>query len=190
MRFWITIGSFASCDEGRMKFVGELLGAHLARYPGMELQDIYKLLHQAALGSGHAVKDETAARAALAQEIADLVPATAGPLSEVISPDGKLLRVHLRAYLNAGGDVDALADAFVRSAREYPGSAEKLCKFCGCLGDLAAAGGIPYSRDETVAYFERIAAQQYPVVHHSPAYRQAHRPAYRVICSDYLTLPA
>jgi hypothetical protein len=31
-----------------MKFIGQLLGQHLQRYPRMALADIYKLLHQAA----------------------------------------------------------------------------------------------------------------------------------------------
>jgi len=44
-----------------MKFVNQLLSQHIARYPRMQLDDIYKLLHQAALGPGHAVKDTAAA---------------------------------------------------------------------------------------------------------------------------------
>lgn len=173
-----------------MKFVGELLGQHLARYPAMQLQDIYKLLHQAALGPGHAVQNGDAARVQLANEVSALTPFAGEPLSEVISPDGKLARIHLRAYLGAGGDLDALADAFLRSAREVAASPDKLKKFCACLGDLAAAGGIPFSRVETAAYFEQIAQQHYPVVHHSSAFRDAYHPAYRVINVEYLKLPS
>ena len=51
-----------------MKFVGQLLGQHLQRYPHMELADIYKLLHQSALGPEHAVADPPAARARLKAE--------------------------------------------------------------------------------------------------------------------------
>ena len=43
-----------------MKFVGQLLAAQLARHPAMQLADVYKLLHQAALGSAHAVDAATA----------------------------------------------------------------------------------------------------------------------------------
>ena len=50
-----------------MKFIGQLLGQHRQRYPRMALADIYKLLHQAALGPGHAVSERCggARRAAL-----------------------------------------------------------------------------------------------------------------------------
>ena len=34
-----------------------VLPAHFSRYPAMKIQDIYKLIHQAALGSEHAVSN-------------------------------------------------------------------------------------------------------------------------------------
>ena len=171
-----------------MKFVGELLGRHLARYPRMELADIYKLLHQAALGSGHAVSDVAAAREALLREATALGPGPDEPLADPISPDGRIARVHLRPYVAAGDDLDQLARAFVETAQKFQGSPEKLAKFCGCLGDLAAGGGIPFARDDVVAWFAKIAQDGYPVVRHSPAYRHAYRPAYRVVHLDYLAL--
>jgi hypothetical protein len=169
-----------------MKFVGTLLENHLQRYPAMQLCDIYKLLHQAALGSAHAV-DALGARARLDAEIAALGDGPAEPLTDVISPDGRLARVHLRAYVSQGHNVDALLDAFVKTAQTYPGSRDKLDRFCGCLGDLAAAGKIPFTREDTVNYFAGIGAQGYPVVHHSEAYRHAYRPAYRVVMAEYLS---
>jgi hypothetical protein len=164
-----------------MKFVGQLLAQHRQRYPRLALADIYKLLHQAALGPGHAVKNPAAARAALVSEAADLGEGPADPLIDPISPDGRLARIHLRAYVGARRDLDRLADAFLQTAAGYAGSSDKLAKFCACLGDLADAGGIAFSRTEVAAYFEPIIAQGCPVVHHSDAYRVAYRPAYRVV---------
>ena len=169
-----------------MKFVNQLLSAHLSRYPAMQLDDIYKLLHQAALGPGHALDNPAAARKRLDEEITALGEAPPELLQDVISPDGRLGRVHLRSYLASGGSVDALHHAFVETANSYPASADKLAKFCGCLGDLAAAGGIPFAREEVVAYFDRIARASYPVVHHSRMYTDAYKPAYRVVAVDYL----
>jgi hypothetical protein len=169
-----------------MKFVSQLLSAHLTRYPAMQLDDIYKLLHQAALGPGHALDNPVAARKRLDQEMAALAEAPAEPLQDIISPDGRLGRVHLRAYLAAGGNPDTLHRAFVETAASYPASPDKLAKFCGCLGDLAAAGGIPFAREDVLAYFEKIARDDYPAVHHSEAFRIAYRPAYRVVAVDLL----
>src|SRR5579859_1647118 len=169
-----------------MKFVQQLLSAHLARYPAMQLEDIYKLLHQAAMGPGHAVDNPAAARKRLDEEIAALGEAPAELLQDVISPDGRLGRVHLRAYLAAGGKPDALHRAFVETAHSYPPSPDKLAKFCGCLGDLAATGGIAFNQEEVVAYFDKISRDGFPAIHHSEAFRRAYHPAYRVIAIDLL----
>jgi hypothetical protein len=169
-----------------MKFIGQLLGQHLRRYPRMELADIYKLLHQAAMGAGHAVGDPGAARALLHSEAQSLGEGPPDPIVDPISPDGKLARVHLRPYVAAGRDLDALADAFVQTAQRFSASPERLAKFCGCLGDLADAQGIPLSRAQVNEYFDTIVAQAYPVVRHSEAYRAAYRPAYRVVLLELL----
>jgi hypothetical protein len=169
-----------------MKFVGQLLSQHLKRYPRMELSDIYKLLHQATLGPGHAAKDRETALALLEGEAVNLGEGPADPVADPISPDGRLVRVHLRAYIAADHDLAKLADAFVETAQSYEGSRDKLKKFCACLGDLAQSGGIPFSKERIADYFTEVAAGGYPAVHHSKAYRDAYRPAYRVVSLDFL----
>jgi hypothetical protein len=169
-----------------MKFISQLLAAHLERYPRMQLTDIYKLLHQAAMGPGHAVDDEASARRSLQQEAEQLGAGVDDPLADPISPDGKLARVHLRAYIRAGYDLESLANAFIATARKHQPASDKLIKFCGCLGDLAAAGGIPFARAEVEREFDAIAAQGYPVMRHSAVYRELYSPAYRVVAIEFL----
>ena len=169
-----------------MKFVSQMLSSHFERYPAMQLDDVYKLLHQAALGPGHAVNNPAAARKYLDEEIQALDGGPTEPGQDIISPDGQLGRVHLRTYLAGGGDVDVLHRAFVKTASTYSASPDKLAKFCGCLGDLATAGGIPFTQDEVVAYFEKIAHDGYLAIHHSAAFRNAYQPAYRVVAVDLL----
>src|SRR5205823_6624785 len=127
-----------------MKFISQLLGSHLQRYPRMQLEDIYKLLHQAAMGPEHAVEDAVLARERLRAEAQDLGSGPADPRMDPISPDGRLVRVHLRAYLESGAAIEDLAAAFVDTAKTYPAAPDKLAKFCGCLGDLAAINAIPF----------------------------------------------
>jgi hypothetical protein len=171
-----------------MKFIGQLLAQHLQRYPQMQLADLYKLLHQAAMGAGHLIQDPAQARAALLAECAQLQPGPDEPVVDPISPDGQLARVHLRAYLAAGHDREALAEAFVATPQQHPGSRDKLAKFCGCLGDLADAHGIPFSRAEVAAFFDPLVAEGFPVVRHSEDYHRAYRPAYRVVAVPLLAL--
>jgi hypothetical protein len=169
-----------------VKFVGQLLAHHFQRYPRMELADVYKLLHQAAMGPGHAIDDLAGARAKLAAEAAELGEGPEDPMADPISPDGKMARIHLRPYFAAGHTANVLVDAFVQTGRAYPSAPDKFEKFCACLGDLAAAGGIPFSRDEVERYVQALAERAYPVVRHSDAYRAAYRPAYRVVALDLL----
>ncbi|MEO8040634.1 MAG: hypothetical protein ABI794_17840 [Betaproteobacteria bacterium] len=169
-----------------MKFVGQLLGAHAARYPGFDLPDVYKLLHQAALGPAHAVEGATA-RERLAQEAAALGPGPHEPIVDPISPDGRLARIHLRPYAARGLMLDALADAFAQTAQTWPASIERLAKFCGCLGELADAGGIAFARTDVEAYMNARAAEGWPAIHHSPQFHAAWQPAYRVV--DLTLLP-
>lgn len=169
-----------------MKFVGQLLRAHAARYPGLRLEDVYKLLHQAALGPAHAV-DGAAARERLAREVEALEEGPEEPLVDPLSPDGRLVRVHLRPYVAAGGASDELADAFVETARTWVPAVDQLARFCGCLGDLADAGGLAFPRAEVTAYMAAREAEGWPAVHHSAAFRTAWHPAYRVV--DRALLP-
>ena len=169
-----------------MKFVDQVVSQHFSRYPQMQLEDVYKLLHQAALGPGHAVKDKTDARGRLEAEAASLRDGPDEAVRDVISPDGKLARIHLRPFLAGGGSLDDLCDAFVETANSYPPSMEKLAKFCGCLGDLAAAGGIPWPEQDVIAWVGNIAATGYPAVHHSPKFTANYKPAYRVVSVDLL----
>lgn len=163
-----------------MKFIGQLLGGHFARYPAMQLTDVYKLLHQAALGPAHAISGEDAA-ARLTAEIAEAGTGPSEPLPDVISPDGRLARIHVRSYVAAGLDPARLARAFGETAATYPPSPDKLAKFCGCLGDLADAGGLPFPRVDVEAFMNAQRDAGWPAVHHSPAFRAAYAPAYRVI---------
>jgi hypothetical protein len=77
--------------------------------------------------------------------------------------------------------VDDLLEAFLQTAQLHRPAPDKLAKFCGCLGELAGEGGLPFAREEVERYFSDIAERGYPVVHHSRAYRELHRPAYRVV---------
>jgi hypothetical protein len=169
-----------------MKFISQLLTAHLQRYPRMQLEDIYKLLHQAAMGPEHAVADAAVARERLLAETQQLGTGPADPRVDAISPDGRLARIHLRTYMETGGTIDDLASAFIDTANNYPPAPDKLARFCGCLGDLAAAGGIPFGRDAVEAYFGDLAARGYPAIHHSQTYRELYHPAYRVVAVEYI----
>ena len=163
-----------------------MIAAHLARYPLMDMEDLYKLLHQGVFGSEHAVESRAEAAMWLAEEIASLGPSPSSSLAvEPVAPAGRLVRVHLREYLAAGGDHDALLDAFVRTAGRRTGSPAELRCAGGVAADLTEER---WPRTEWERYIRGQIERGAPSVHHSEAYAAAYRPAYRVVASDLLPL--
>lgn len=154
--------------------------------PSWQLQDVYKLAFQAALGSEHAAPDETAARRWLEQEIASLGPGPADLTIEPISPDGRLARVNLRPYLAAGGSPDALLDAFLRTATTWLGDRDALCRYLAWVVDLAETGPLAFLLSEARSFFHNLAQSGFPPAHHSEIYRQTYSPAYRVVLLSLL----
>jgi hypothetical protein len=159
--------------------------AHLNRYPLMEIQDLYKLAYQAALGAEHAALTRDAMHNYLMQELSGLVEGPAEPPVDPISPDGRILRVHLRPFIQAGGNPLKLSRAFWEGAQVYKGSLELLAQFWFEVKQQAEAGEIPFKSRDLEEYFIERRNGEFQPVHHSPAYREAYKPAYRVILKDY-----
>lgn len=170
-----------------MKFI-PILQAHLARYPGMQLVDIYKLIHQASLGSEHAVRDEEQARRWMEKEIADLGTGPDEPVIDPISPQGDLLRIHLRPFLRWGGDVQSLLQAFVRTANEFQGSLDRLKEHWLAVETMAEKGKLGIALEEVRAFWSAMEARNFPAAHHSPFYQERYRPAYRVVARQFYTI--
>ena len=159
---------------------------HVTRYPAVRLEDVYKLAHQAALGSEHAVLDRSAARRWLEQELAHLGEGPAEPLLDPISPDACILRVHLRPFVASGGDVAQLLEAFVRTAGEYRGSTTQLQAYWTSVEEMTTVGRLPFLHADAQDYWRQMEALGYPAAHHSTIYRATYRPAYRVVAYEFL----
>ena len=164
-----------------------IVEAQLSRYPEMRAQDLYKLALQAAMGSAHIVRDTAEAREWLDREAKDLPGGPAEPVEDMLSPDGAIVRVNLRPYLAAGGDLAALAAAFTRTARVYRGSQARLRAYLACVERMARAGRLPPEAADVRPYFAQMRRRGYPTPAHSPRYVQAYRPAYRVVLRELLT---
>ncbi len=179
LAFLLVLVSGCNLLEER-RFVKVLERQH-ARYPIMQLQDVYKLVHQATMLSEHAVVDSQMASKYLLSEVRLLRGENLGPLCDPISPSEKLVRINLGAFNQTGEDPKALASAFVKTAYTHEGSVARLERFWGYAESAAAAGKLPYSVEEMQAYFAARAAEGHAPVHHSQRYRSAYQPAYRVV---------
>jgi hypothetical protein len=158
-----------------------VLRGHIARYPSMQIQDVYKLIHQAVMGSEHAISSVEGARQWMERELAEMGTGPDEPVVDPISADDQIIRVHLRPYVAQGGTPETLLDAFLRTANEYRGD-------IGVLKDYwkTAIGTQHFPSAEMDEFIESMQAQNYPAVHHSPEYERFYRPAYRVIWQKFI----
>lgn len=167
--------------------VAALIQTHVQRYPGIEILDVYKLLHQAVFGPGHAIKSQRAAREWLERESELLTPDPAKPLVESVHPDGAIVRVHLQPYLAARGSLKALLDGFIQSSKVVAGDLAKMALWWSIFQKLIADGQPLAGRFDprTVALIGRTRAnEQWPASHHSPHFEQVYKPAYRVLTAE------
>ena len=154
--------------------------------PLWQLQDLYKLAFQAALGSEHAAPGEAAARRWLEEEVAMLGPGPEDFPIEGISPDGRLARVNLQPYFADGGDMEGVLQAFLRTAVAWRGTRQVLQQYIDWAVVLAAGGDLGFPVEEMRAFVDKMAEAGYPAAHHSAIYREEYQPAYRVVMREYL----
>jgi hypothetical protein len=153
----------------------------------MAPQDVYKLLYQGIRGPEHLLAEPEAFAARLQEEFAAVPPVADGPLREPVRPDSRLVRVNLRPFKAQGGDPDRLLAACRQAAAEHWGSPEELRSAWARVARASLAVRRPGLGD-MATFSAWLDAHDYPAVHHSPQYRQAYGPAYRLICEDGLAL--
>ncbi len=165
-----------------------ILVDHARRYPGWRSEDVYKLLHQAVMGSEHAAPNEASARAWLARELAELGTGPDEPLLDRIAPDGAIVRVHLRPFVRRDLDEELLLAAFLRTAADVRGSVASLEEALRVAEQLAAEETLGPRQDEMRSLHLHASREGFPALHHSRQFAFLYRPAYRVVSRAFLTL--
>jgi hypothetical protein len=163
-----------------------ILTSHARRYPDWEPVDLYKLIHQAALGSEHALAEEARVREALRQEIAHLGEGPQEQLVDPISPDGRIVRVHLRPFAKLHLRQDLLARAFLQTGSEVRPSMERLAAYAAIAAQLVADRIVDFSASHFAAVMAEMQSGGFPAAHHSPRFMMRYRPAYRVVARELL----
>ena len=159
----------------------------MERYPQARLLDIYKSCFQDYMGAEHLVGDSESARAYLEQELTTTdATALQAWYYEPCGIQGRYMRVSLRAVIDGKISADKLLDAFVRSANdpERP-SVEQWAKqwheIIGIIDGMTL--GLP-QYDEDKQFIEQVLEMGKYAISHSPEYRQAYAPHYRIVKRD------
>jgi hypothetical protein len=168
-----------------------IISHHLNRYPGLGVTDLYKLIYQAAMGSEHAVTDADQAERRLRSEAETMAPMPEdAPMTDPVSPDHRLVRVHLHPYLARGGRIADLARAFIQTSHAFTPSVRSLATYWRWLEAMAHHGDISFSTAQLAQFGEKQRKANYPPVHHSAQYRRLYQPAYRVVLADLIDRPS
>lgn len=152
----------------------------------VEIADAYKYLFQATMGGEHAAPDREAATAWLEREWNEMGETTANENTwETLCPDGSVGRLNLRPFKRSGSKQADLVDAFLASSREFSSDKQKFIAAWGELGQRLKKKKIGRLDHRSWQAFDReMKEKNYPAARHSSGYRDAKRPAYRVLTLD------
>ena len=162
-----------------METLEQVLLRHAKKYPLMEPTDAVKLIYQNVFGGGHLIKDPAACRCALQHEYEALQQDPRAPLLETIG--NGMVRVMLNALDASGYSIRQLGYDFVRSSREHQGNPADFLRNLDILRKVTVTGVFAFTPEELEAYLEAYKQAGYPMVSHSQQYRDAYRPAYRIL---------
>ncbi len=158
----------------------ELLMQHAKAYPGLQIQDIFKFIHQSAFGCEHFVASLEKATAFIEKEY------ESGVRQAQIEPlDGDYCRVPLWV-LRQGLRAETLGKLFVASAKREENGQTALAEKLETARELVKEGLLPFAQAEFEEALAQWAAQGYPAVHHSDSFREKYHPAYRVINKHFI----
>ena len=160
-----------------MEELEQILREHAKRYPLMQPCDAVKLIYQNEFGGGHLIRDEQACLNYLRREYAALEKDPTAPMYEDIG--NGIVRVNLAAVREEA--LEQLGQDFIASAAKHKGTLDSFLNKLGVLHKLTTAGVFSFDLDALNAYLSEYKAAGYLAVSHSPEYRQAYNPAYRVI---------
>lgn len=154
-----------------------------ALYPSARLQDLIKALHQACLGCGHLIADETGSFARLQGEW-DGAPVT-GRFPEELSEG--FVRLHLGDAREKGLKPETVQRLFSLSARIRTGQEEMFREALGEIRESVETGVFP-ADDKDKAFLSAYLPKAPAMLSHSETFRQCCRPAYRVIAAECAAL--
>jgi len=166
----------------------DVLRAQLRLHDNVELQDVCKLLYQAAFGSEHLTFQARPIEKSLWKEYHH-PPRFAGEemLIEQIDPTRLVCRVNLRPYKARGGTYEVLLEAFVKSTEAMADGWKRFHKLWEAFTELVLAGELPFPSSDVERLKARyIACDRLPALRHSDAYRAANKPCYRVMRVAYI----
>ena len=153
-------------------------------YPKSRLLDIYKSCFQDYMGAEHLVSDRQRVKAYLDEELQSTsLDSLMTWLYEPCGVDGRYVRVSIRAIKEGLIKEDMLLDAFIRSANtsERPSVESWRDRWHVIIGTIEQMQLLLPNYDEDKQFIESILSAGKYAISHSPEYREAYHPHYRIV---------
>ena len=179
LSFSLMLSIFASAQD-----IQTFVQKQMETYPKSRLLDIYKSCFQDYMGAEHLVSDRQRVKAYLDEELqSSSLDSLMTWLYEPCGVDGRYVRVSIRAIKEGLIKEDMLLDAFIRSANtsERP-SVESWCdRWHVIIGTIEQMQLQLPNYDKDKQFIESILSAGKYAISHSPEYREAYHPHYRIV---------
>ena len=164
--------------------IQDFVTKQMQTYPKSRLLDIYKSCFQDYMGAEHLVSDRQRVKAYLDEELQttnldELMPWYYEPCGV----NGQYVRVSIRAIKENIVSEDLLLDAFIRSANsdKRPTVESWRDRWHMIIGTIDQMGlNFPHYQQDR-AFIDSILSVGKYAISHSPEYREAYRPHYRIV---------
>lgn len=158
-----------------------LLTEHFEKYPLLQLRDVFKFLHQSSFGCEHLVSSEEKAVEYIKEEYDNCAEKKKILIEKL---DGGYSRVHL-SCIGCGLSAEALGKYFTLSAKTEADGEKKLKEKLSAAEELVREGILPFSLKDFEREKDRWEEKGFSPVRHSEIFREAYKPAYRVVSDEY-----
>jgi hypothetical protein len=176
------------CSSKEAKNIRRAVFAEVKKYPKLQIQDLYKLAYEAAMGNESITDDNAAKKKSLDDDLAAVDTLSNEPLIEYLTSDSSIARVNLSAMKKQKKNSDKLFAAMMLAASSVHPSTDLLREFLSDMKALAEDGRIPFKKDDLDSYFSTMENQNFPAVNHSKAVDDEYHPAYRIVVGKQISL--
>ena len=179
LSFSLMLSIFASAQD-----IQTFVQKQMETYPKSRLLDIYKSCFQDYMGAEHLVSDRQRVKAYLDEELQSTsLDSLMTWLYEPCGVDGRYVRVSIRAIKEGLIKEDMLLDAFIRSAntsqrRSIESWHDRWHVIIGTIDQMQLQ--LP-NFDKDKQFIESILSVGKYAISHSPEYREAYHPHYRIV---------
>ena len=171
-----------------LKKLIELVTYHLELYPYMELQDVYKLLHQSVMGPAHILQNEALSYSYLKNEFERIWEDYETELYVDVSLEHELVRLNIPAYRNPG-TAETLFEMLLETAKQITPDKKRLIAYWQNLGSLIRHKSFgQFTLKQWKELDEKLSDADFPPISHSDTYKELYKPSYRIVLRGLINI--